>query len=349
MKILHTADIHLGAKNSRLPVDKQSIIKSESLMLIQKFFEDAYKDDYDVILICGDLFHSKNITMKIKNVFFNSVRDFSRPVIYIKGNHDEKFEFLDLPENFIILDKEKPFVKIDKTIFWSIEQKDELIKNFSNLNQNVLLLHGNIENHTDNDFININEISNIPFDYVAMGHIHQFKEYRFADVPYVYSGSLFSNGFDECEQKGYICVDIEDKKTSYHFVPFSKRSYKICESDITMCKNQNDIFNKIKEDLKNSNCHSNDLVKLVIKGYFDENMDKNINLILDDFRQEYFYFEIEDKSKLKIDLEKYKNEKLSFKAEFINLVENVTELDEKQKSFICQLGIEALKGEDLSI
>ena len=64
---------------------------------------------------------------------------------------------------------------------------------------------------------------------------------------------------------------------------------------------------------------------------------------------QYFYIEIVDKSKLKIDIEKYKNELLSFKAELINLVENQEELDEQQKSLICQLAIEALKGDDLSI
>ena len=69
MKILQTADIHLGAKNSRIPIDKQSIIKSENLMMIQNLFDMAYKDDYDVVLICGDLFHSKNVTQKVKNNF----------------------------------------------------------------------------------------------------------------------------------------------------------------------------------------------------------------------------------------------------------------------------------------
>lgn len=349
MKILHTADIHLGAKNSRIPIDKQSIIKSENLMLIQNLFDMAYKDDYDIVLICGDLFHTKNVTQKVKNNFFDNVKNFSRPVIYIKGNHDENFEFENIPNNFIVLNEMKPYIEVNGVIFWTILQKEILFRDFDKSKKNILLLHGDIENSTDNDFVNIKDINQIPFDYVAMGHIHQFKQYNFNNVPYVYSGSLFSNGFDECGEKGFVEINIDKKKTNYKFIPFSKRCYRICESDITNINSQKGIIDKIKNDLENQGCKSCDLIKLILTGYFEENTDKNINLILDSFQSKYFYIEIEDKSKLKINLEDYKNEKLSFKAEFINLVENKSDLDEKQKSKICQIGIEALKGEDLSI
>ena len=90
MKILHTADIHLGAKNVRLSLDRQAKIREEQNRLITNLFSDAYRNDYDVVLICGDLFHSKNISSKITNNFFRSVENFVRPVLYVKGNHDEK-------------------------------------------------------------------------------------------------------------------------------------------------------------------------------------------------------------------------------------------------------------------
>ena len=57
MKILHTADLHLGAKNSRLPLQKQRIMKEEELVLLQKLFEKAKQDNFDALIIAGDLFH----------------------------------------------------------------------------------------------------------------------------------------------------------------------------------------------------------------------------------------------------------------------------------------------------
>jgi len=64
--------------------------------------------------------------------------------------------------------------------------------------------------------------------------------------------------------------------------------------------------------------------------------------------EDYFYIEIENQTTLEIDFDKIKSEKLSFKYEFINLVEN-SELSEDEKNAVCRIGIEALKGEDLSI
>ena len=55
-----------------------------------------------------------------------------------------------------------------------------------------------------------------------------------------------------------------------------------------------------------------------------------------------------DKTKIVFDLEKYANEKLSLKAEFINTVMS-SQLSEEEKQQICLTGIEVLKGEEVSL
>ena len=62
---------------------------------------------------------------------------------------------------------------------------------------------------------------------------------------------------------------------------------------------------------------------------------------------DFFYFEIRDLSKLKIDFEKLKGEELSFKAELLRLIDEQADPDEKDK--ISLIAIEALRGEDLSL
>lgn len=347
MKILHMADIHLGTKNSKLPSDKQAQMKSESLLEIQNLFDMAKNDGFDVIVICGDLFHSSQITNKIKNTFFSSVDAFIRPVIYINGNHDEFFMQTEkLPKNFIILSEERPSVEYDGVVFWGNVPSDVIGATFDTNKKNILLLHGNIENASDNDYIDIAGYKNYKFDYVAMGHTHTFKVYDIEKTPYVYSGSLFSNGFDECGEKGYVEIEL-NKQASYKFVPFAKRKYMICDCDISDAKGYYSILNKIRQILLNLNITNDDLVRVILTGEHDEGLDKNLAVIAQSFSH-MFYFEILDKSRIKIDLEKLKNEVLSFKAEFINLVEN-SELSDEQKNLICKLGIEALNGEDLSI
>ena len=105
MKILHCADLHLGVKNSKLPIDKMQILENEQIVATHNLFDKAIDDGYDIVIIVGDLFHKKSVSNKIVNSFFDAVERFNRPVLYIYGNHDEKFEFKNLPSNFIILNK----------------------------------------------------------------------------------------------------------------------------------------------------------------------------------------------------------------------------------------------------
>ena len=344
MKLLHTADIHLGTKNSQLANEKQKIVREEQSLLVKELLSEA-KSDFDSALICGDLFHTKNITNKMKVNFFEGVKSFGKPVIYISGNHDEYVIGDDVPENFVVLSKNNPIYDLGDCRFY-FANTQSVRENFDKSKKNILLVHGELKNKSDNDFVDLEFLRDFSFDYIAMGHLHTFDVVKLYGQELVYSGSLFSNGFDECGDKGYVEVEI-DKKTTYKFVPFAKRRYMIENCDITGVKDSRQIEERIRQKLGDDKVSKNDIIRLLLSGYYDENLEKNIEIIEEKFN-DYFAFNIIDKSKLNINIDKYKNEKLSFKAEFINLVENSDEGDEI-KNTICKLGIEALKGEDLSI
>lgn len=346
MKILHSADWHLGAKNLRLPTVQQQLLKEETMEDIHRFFEFAKSRDFDIVLIVGDLFHTKNISQKLLINFASAVENYGNPVIYIEGNHDENFIFSNpMPENFIVLTKEN--FKFSYKDFDFYSDYNGAI-NLDNSKTNILILHGNIENSRDNDFLNINKYLDYPFDYIALGHVHSYKKYKKGDRIFAYSGSLYSNGFDECGDKGFLEIRIENKKIeNLEFCPFATRKYMICECDITESENNQEIINRISNEMSKTKINKNDLVRVILKGEIDENLSKSLNYISNYFG-DYFYFEVIDKSRFKIDIEKIKNEKLSFKYEFISLVE-ASDLSEEDKTKICELGLNALKGEDLSL
>ena len=52
--ILHMADLHLGAKNLKLPSDKQKVLAQEHIQALAEVFSQPC----DIVLVCGDLFHS---------------------------------------------------------------------------------------------------------------------------------------------------------------------------------------------------------------------------------------------------------------------------------------------------
>ena len=345
MNFIHMADLHIGAKNKLLPSDKQELLKSERLQALSDLFLQAKNCENEFMVICGDLFHSKTPQPKLVKQFFELVKNFSLPVIYVKGNHDEKWQG-EYPDNFIILNQDRPCVSVGEVDVWSAIDSRIIKENFDKKRKNILLLHGNIENPSDNDYVDIKGYLDIPFDYVAMGHIHTFKAFSFYGKNFVYSGSLFSNGFDECDEKGYVQVSMESK-SQFKFIPLAGRYFRVCQVDKTGLKTTSEIVESINEQFATKKIKPADLVRVELIGYFEEDEDLNLTMIKNAFLQQ-FYFEIIDKTRLKIDLEKLKNESLSFKAEFIKLVEE-SDLSPEDKTSVCLVGIEALKGEDLSL
>lgn len=96
MKILHTADWHLGKKLdffSRL--DEQKEVLTEICVLA-----DAH--EVDVVIVAGDLFDTFNPPVEAIELLYQTLRrltkDGSRPVIAIAGNHDSA-DRIDAPDS----------------------------------------------------------------------------------------------------------------------------------------------------------------------------------------------------------------------------------------------------------
>lgn len=87
MKILHTADLHLGKRlNKASRLDEQCAVIKEISVL-------ADSEDIDVILIAGDIFDSSVPTSEAEKVFYRGMLTFAergRAVIALAGNHDDE-------------------------------------------------------------------------------------------------------------------------------------------------------------------------------------------------------------------------------------------------------------------
>ena len=86
MKILHTADWHLGKK-----LDRFSRIE-EQIDLMNEIVEIAESENVDLVLIAGDLFDTFHPPTEAVDLFYKTLKRLSkngkRPVIAIAGNHD---------------------------------------------------------------------------------------------------------------------------------------------------------------------------------------------------------------------------------------------------------------------
>ncbi|QRA44997.1 exonuclease SbcCD subunit D [Chryseobacterium cucumeris] len=86
MKILHTADWHLGKR-----LDRFSRLE-EQVLVMNEIVKMADEQNVDLVLIAGDLFDNFNPGVEAAELFYKTLKRLSlngkRPVIAISGNHD---------------------------------------------------------------------------------------------------------------------------------------------------------------------------------------------------------------------------------------------------------------------
>lgn len=359
LRIIHCADIHLDSKmQTNLSKEKAKERKNELLITFSDMVDYALKNDVKVILIAGDLFDTVNIARKVKN----KVRDLiiSTPeidFIYLKGNHD-KNNFLEdmelIPENLKMFNDEWTEYKYDNVVIAGVELNS---KNSSTIYEklsldsntiNIVTLHGqeskaNVKDKTE--IINLKKLKNKNIDYLALGHIHTYKKEKLdARGVYCYSGCLEGRGFDECGEKGFVLLNIdnEKKEIASEFIPFTKRTLHEIHIDITGISNTKEIEKKLDRSLED--IPEKDLVKVVIEGQKEIDTEIDLDYLLKKYGSFYF-IKMNDDTRVKINYEDYKND-ISLKGEFIRMVID-EKMEEKEMKEIIEAGIKALSGDEV--
>ena len=360
MRIIHSADLHLDSKmETNLNKEKARERKNEILITFERMVEYANKNDVKAIIIAGDMFDKKQISQKAKKIVKNAI--YSNPeidFIYLKGNHDE-LGFIEegenLPSNLKMFnDKNWTKYEYGNITITGIEfgnQSSYEIYNSLILDKNktnIVVMHGqetetNVKDKTE--IINLKELKNKNIDYLALGHIHTYKQEKLDNRGiYCYSGCLEGRGFDECGKKGFVLLDIEEGKINSEFIPFSSRTLYEVNVNLTGIIENNEVEEKIREEIKY--IPESSLVKIVLTGETEIGEEKDIDYLTKRFENNFYYLKMQNKQKRKIDYMKYQND-ISLKGEFIRLVLNQEDLSEEEKSKIISTGIKALAGEDL--
>ncbi|EON78789.1 Exonuclease SbcD [Lunatimonas lonarensis] len=95
LKILHTADWHLGKR-----LQEYSRIEEQKEVLAE-LVEIADTENVDLVLLAGDVYDTFNPTHEAVDLFYKTLRKLSqagkRPVIVISGNHDST-QFIEAPD-----------------------------------------------------------------------------------------------------------------------------------------------------------------------------------------------------------------------------------------------------------
>lgn len=261
VRILHIADMHLGSVFAGLSSDKAKTRRNEATYNCLKAINDALS--CDALLLSGDIFNSGDVSVSLLDTFLKAVSDLGDiPVFYSCGNHDSYYTHAvqyclnNLPSNlhifppdiitFYTLNNLK--LRVYGSSFADVHVENSLVDSSLSLDSeyiNILCIHGDTSPGVYN-YINLNTLKTIGFDYVALGHIHSYSGIKkIGNCHYAYPGIPEGRGFDECGDKGYIKGTVSKGEVNLEFITLSNKKYLDEKIDVSDFENEYELVDVI--------------------------------------------------------------------------------------------------------
>ncbi|MDP3237091.1 MAG: DNA repair exonuclease [Myxococcales bacterium] len=232
LKLLHTADWHLGRKFRAFNEDASLKLSRARLEVIERIFNEAERHQVDAVLCAGDLFDEPQPGREWVDGLLEALKKRSwtnRPVFLLPGNHDPiepDSVWLDarfrknLPEGVHVVEAAKEYPLANGCVLWAVpcesragqldptsripkrEPGDERVR--------VGLVHGSTfdaPNAQTNFPIARDAVLDRGLDYLAIGDTHGFRFIppERKQPPTIYPGAPEATAFDE-KDPGSVAV-----------------------------------------------------------------------------------------------------------------------------------------------
>lgn len=358
IKMIHCADLHLDSPMETHMTGKQASDRNTELIRsFVRLTEYAKENEVRAVIIAGDLFDSERVKARTVDAVLNAIRRSPEvDYLYLAGNHEgaaDAFTDQDLPVNLKRFEKNwKSYIYEDVTVSGielTKENSESLYQSLPKKEGSVAIvtLHGQIGTACGDGLINLNLLKDRGIDYLALGHIHAYTEGRLdARGTYCYSGCLEGRGFDECGEKGFVLLTVEDGRIGHEFVPFSCRKLHRMPIDISGLTKNAEILQRMQEAA--AGIGREDMVEFLLTGSVDPTADIALGYLQKMEEQQGFFFtKVKDETHMAIHPEDYQND-ISLKGEFIRLVLE-SDAKEEDKAAIIRTGIQALAGEEITL
>ena len=357
MKIIHCSDIHLDSRmESNLSPAQARERNAEICATFARMVSFAAEQGVTAVLIAGDLFDTRRASSRTAGFVLEQIRRAEQvDFLYLKGNHDESDSILrglELPPNFKTFGQQWTSYRYGDVVITGIEPDregwlhcyDELQLQKEDLN--IVTLHGQESTQPGEELIALPKLKGKNIRYLALGHIHSRKlEPLDMDGVYCYCGCLEGRGFDECGEKGFMLLDIQNQQIRPRFVPFAGRMLQEVAVDISELLTVGQILAAMEEAARGIS--SDTLVKFTLRGSYTLETQKDLNFLKKMLGEKFYFVKIKDETTLKIDRGAYEHD-ISLKGEFIRMVMASDRSDEEKEAMIC-CGIRALSGEEVTL
>ena len=247
MKILHSADWHLGAAMTNLDPRARELIRGILLQIPGLMAELCRREGCDLVLLAGDLLE-KTADRDAVEALKRGLEECGVPVFIAPGNHDpyrpdSPWVREIWPENVRIFTQQAVqsvvLPDLDCRIYGAAFTKpyaDGILEGFrANCDERyaIGIFHGDAS-QPDSPYCPITtlQVQESGLDYLAMGHIHKGGQFCAGSTLCAWPGCPMGRGYDETGEKGALIVTLEGSAES-RFVPLGlPRFYdKSCTTD----------------------------------------------------------------------------------------------------------------------
>ena len=367
VKILHCADIHIGAAESFLGAAAERR-RLETLLTFERIVDLSVSENVDILAVAGDLFDSNFIEPSYFEAVINKIENCAPvKVIFAAGNHDplnssSPFLKYKLPENLYILGAYgapltfedlslRVFGRSFETAFLKGLSAPAVIPDDDYIN--LCVQHGDLTSDLDSKYNAITKefIKNSKMDYIALGHIHKRSEImKLGDAYFAYCGCPEGQGFDELDEKGVYIGEIGKGVCNLKFVPTAKRRHISEKVNVSDYSDISMLADKITEQLKQNygEDYSENLYKIELSGSCDEPSVFDCEDLLARLSERLYFVKIVNRTHLKIDYKTLANEK-SLKGVFVKKMQEKIESADETKAdtykYALDLGLKAFSSE----
>ncbi|MBR5235802.1 MAG: DNA repair exonuclease [Clostridia bacterium] len=312
MKFIHCADLHLdtafkGLNNSKSASVRQAELRRTFLSIVE------LAKSADALLIAGDLFDQRTVeaeTIHMLRQAFASLEN--TKVLIVAGNHDpltEKsfYKLAGFSDNVHIFGHELGMVTVADCDVYGISfshavQDTPLLESFSTSQSRpaVLLMHGDLGGTTYNP-IQKDAVKNSTISYLALGHVHNYKEEKIGTTHCAYPGCPEGRGFDELGDKGIIRGEVTEKGVITEFVSVCSRRYHEVTVDVSGLLTHEMILDAMRSESLNTG----DLYKIILTGETELVPDPDV---LSEALNECFFAKVYDETRRPLNLDALKKE-----------------------------------------
>lgn len=307
VRLLHTADVHLGARYRDLgPAAAEQ--RDRQMAAFRAAVELALTEKVDLFVVAGDLFDSntqprrsvEGVAAQLKRLADGGVA-----VALLPGTHDvydpaSVYRAYDLAtlaghaegDDIVVLTPDRPrhrYARLDLTVYGICFDtkraprsplQDFHVDPGSPSRWHVGVIHGAlaIPGKTDRDEVvfRADEIAASGLDYLALGHWHSFQQGRAGNVPWAYSGAPEPVALDQDQAGNVLLVGLEgegpDKRVSIEPRKVGRTHFAVLELDLGPVESQGAL-----EEAILAKADPDTILDVRLRGVWHEGLDLDVD------------------------------------------------------------------------